>query len=131
MEERDGGSVNDLKPHRHGDEGDNSTHWACPEAIKKNLPCCGCSGHRCKEKIMNLEELLGQIEKRAERANNRSFFDNSEFLKHARQDVPRLVEALKKAIEYIDDIQRDEFNSNFSDSGIGQEISRILEGGNG
>lgn len=41
--------MNDLKPHRHGDEGEGSTHYACPDRLGKN--CCGCTRHECEVMI--------------------------------------------------------------------------------
>ena len=41
--------MNDLKPFEHGEEG---THGACDEMIKKyggKAKCCECEGHKCKE----------------------------------------------------------------------------------
>lgn len=46
----------DLIPHKHGDENEGSTHFACAEMLENNAAkiinggyvCCGCSGHECK-----------------------------------------------------------------------------------
>lgn len=44
--------MNDLKPHRHGDEGEGSTHWVCAEVFERDggaAVCCECTGHECAE----------------------------------------------------------------------------------
>lgn len=43
--------MNDLLPHKHGDEGEGSTHYACQEMMEKlkdKVGCCGCNNHACK-----------------------------------------------------------------------------------
>jgi len=40
--------MNDLLPHKHGDEGEGSTHFACNNRIKKEggkATCCACVPH--------------------------------------------------------------------------------------
>ena len=40
--------MNDLKNHRHGDEGVGSTHWSCNKRLKKEggyAECCDCYPH--------------------------------------------------------------------------------------
>lgn len=42
--------MNDLKPFKHGQEG---THYACQEMMKKlgaKVGCCGCNKHKCTKK---------------------------------------------------------------------------------
>lgn len=44
-------TMNDLLPHKHGDEGEGSTHSCCPEISKKmggKTICCECTGHDCQ-----------------------------------------------------------------------------------
>ena len=46
--------MNDLLPHKHGDEGNGSTHFACREMMEKykgNPGCCGCNMHDCNNEL--------------------------------------------------------------------------------
>jgi len=54
--------MNDLKPYRHGDEGEGSTHYACSEMLNKNsgaTMCCECSGHACTPPISSDPHKIG------------------------------------------------------------------------
>lgn len=54
--------MNDLLPHRHGDEG---THFACKEMIKKfgrQALCCGCSNHACGWPITPMSQVPKQVQ---------------------------------------------------------------------
>ena len=58
--------MDDLRSHKHGDEGEGSTHYTCNEMLKikgAKAVCCGCVKHTCKsqEEDMKTAKILQEI----------------------------------------------------------------------
>lgn len=67
--------MNDLKPHKHGQEG---THGACKEMCDKygdKVGCCECNGHECKSSDTETDFAINPDVTKVEEMDWEKWFD--------------------------------------------------------